>query len=300
MNFSSNLLKNWFMAKFNFEPELITPDDKHHTAILAMARQNAAEDLRKRLRERGAGPALDEIARALDLQSRPERIEGFDISHIEGKHPVASLISFKNGIPDKKNYRYFKLRTVIGKVDDYAAIREVVHRRYSRLIREGIELPDLLLVDGGIGQANAAKWVLDELGVDIIVTGLAEKNEELWLPEAKKPIVLSKQSEALKILQFIRDESHRFANNFNRKLRSKDFFFPILESVEGIGPNRAAAIMKGYESIANIAAADPAEMAKRCKISEASARAVRACAKLALEERKLNKTILENPVKAEK
>jgi excinuclease ABC subunit C len=283
-SFASNILTEWFVGNFNYEPELLTPTDKHHIAILAMARQNAAEDLRKRLKERGAGPALDELMRVLNLKTRPERIEGFDISHLEGKHPVASLISFNNGIPDKQNYRYFKLRTVIGIVDDFAAMREAVKRRYSRLIREGTELPDLILVDGGIGQANAAKEVLDDLGVDCGIVGLAKREEELWLPGAKEPIALSKQSEALKVLQFVRDECHRFATGLNRKLRSKDLFFPILESVEGIGAKRAAAIMKAYETIANIAASDPAEMAQRCRISENAARAVRACAKLALKD----------------
>ena len=286
-NLKEKLLMDWFNAKFNYQPELLTPTDKHHTAILAMARQNAQEDLRKRLKERGAGPALDELAKSLSLKTIPARIEGFDISHLDGKHPVASLISFKNGIPDKKNYRYFKLRSVIGVIDDYAAMREAVRRRYSRLIKEGTDLPDLILVDGGIGQVNAAKGVLDDLGVDCALAGLAEKNEEIWLPNAKRPLVLSRQSEGLKVLQFVRDECHRFANNFNRRLRSKDFFFPILESVEGIGEKRAAQIMKTYETIANIACADPLEMAELCRISEGSARAVRACAKLALENRKI-------------
>ena len=279
------LLSGWFRAKFDFEPELLTPAEKHHEAILAMARQNAAEDLRKRLKERGAGPALDELARVLNLQARPERIEGFDIAQLDGKHPVASLISFKNGVPDRKNYRYFKLRSVIGIVDDFAAMREVVRRRYSRLIREGKELPDLILVDGGIGQVNAAKGVLDDLGADCGLVGLAKREEELWLADAKEPIVLSRQSEALKVLQFVRDECHRFATGLNQRLRSKDLFFPVLESVEGIGPKRAAAIMKEYETIANIAAANISEIAERCKISESSARAVRAVAKLALEDR---------------
>jgi excinuclease ABC subunit C len=283
--FPNPLLLNWFKEKFNYEPELIIPTDKHHTAILAMARQNTMEDIRKRIKERGAGPALDEIARALNLQTRPERIEGFDISHLDGKYPAASLVSFKNGIPDKKNYRHFKLRSIIGKIDDYAAMREVVRRRYSRLIREGIDLPDLILVDGGIGQVNAAKGVLNELGIDCSLVGIAERKEELWLPGEKEPVVLSRQSEALKVLQFVRDECHRFASDFNRRLRSKELFFPVLESVEGIGPKRAAAIMKIYETINNIAAAAPEEIAERCRIPQAAARAVRACAKLALENR---------------
>ena len=283
-------LGEWFKGQFGCEPELVgmkqaASVEKHHAAILAMARQNALEDLHRLLKERGAGPALDELARLLNLQNRPERIEGFDIAQLDGKHPVASLISFKNGIPDRKNYRYFKLRTVVGVVDDFAAMREVVRRRYSRLIREGKELPDLVLIDGGIGQVNAAKGVMDELGMDSDVVGLAKREEELWLPQAKEPLVLPRSSEALKVLQFVRDETHRFATGFNQRLRSGDLFFPALESVEGIGPKRAAAVMKAYENIAAIAAADPAEIAARCRINVTAAGAVRAAAKLALENR---------------
>jgi excinuclease ABC subunit C len=284
--FEDSLLPDWFKSNFNFEPELLSPTEKRHEAVIAMAGQNAMEDLRKRLRERGAGPALDELARVLGLGERPERIEGFDIAQLDGKHPVASLVSFKNGAPDKKNYRYFKLRSVIGVVDDFAAMREAVQRRYSRLIREGADLPDLVLIDGGIGQVNAAKGVMDGLGIDIPVVGLAKREEELWLPGAKEALVLSRRSEALKVLQFIRDETHRFATGLNQRLRSKDLFFPALESVEGIGSRRAAAIMKAFGSVENIAAADPANIAELCRVSLASAKAVRAAARLALEDRK--------------
>jgi excinuclease ABC subunit C len=288
-------LRRWFKDQFNYEPELRFletgpaaeggEEEKHHTAILAMARQNALEDLRRRLKERGAGPALDELAQVLKLRARPERIEGFDIAQLDGKHPVASLISFKNGVPDRKQYRYFKLRTVIGVVDDFAAMREAVFRRYSRLIREGTELPDLILIDGGIGQVNAARGVLDELGADCDVVGLAKREEELWLPQAREPVRLSKRSEALKVLQFVRDETHRFATSFNQRLRSKELFFPVLESVEGIGPKRAAAIMRAYGELPAIAAAAPEDIAERCKLGAAAARAVRAAARLALEDR---------------
>jgi excinuclease ABC subunit C len=284
---TENLLK-WFREKFEFEPELLLPSEKHHMAIMAMARQNAAEDVRKRVKERGAGPVLDELARELHLTGRPERIEGFDIAQLDGKHPVASLVSFKNGIPDRKNYRYFKLRSVIGVVDDFAAMREAVLRRYSRLIREGKDMPDLILIDGGIGQVNAAKGVMDELGMDCGVVGLAKRDEELWLPHAKEPLVLPRRSEALKVLQFVRDETHRFATGLNQRLRSKDLFFPALESVDGIGKRRAAAIMKAYETIENIAAAAPAELAERCRITQSAAQAVRAAARLALADRKAN------------
>jgi excinuclease ABC subunit C len=280
-----NGLRRYFAEQFGCEPALLAPDEKHHTAILAMARQNAQEDIRRRIRERGAGPALDELAQSLKLKNRPERIEGFDIAQLDGKHPVASLISFKDGVPDRKNYRYFKLRTVVGIVDDFAAMREAVYRRYSRLIREGKELPDLVLIDGGIGQVNAAKGVMDELGMDSDVAGLAKREEELWLPRAKEPVVLSRRSEALKILQHVRDETHRFATSFNQRLRSGDLFFPVLQSVEGIGAKRAAAIMTAYGGVAEIAAAGAKEIAARCKLGQEAARRVRAAARLALENR---------------
>ncbi|MDR0721278.1 MAG: excinuclease ABC subunit UvrC [Treponema sp.] len=287
-------LCRWFVEQFGYTPAIVSLEeqpsqagsapDRRHWAVLAMARQNAQEDLRRRLKERGAGPALDELVQVLGLTRRPERIEGFDIAQLNGKHPVASLISFKHGRPDRKNYRYFKLRTVVGVVDDFAAMREAVQRRYSRLLREGKELPDLVLIDGGIGQVNAAQGVLDALGIDCDVVGLAKRDEELWLPHSTAGIRLSKRSEALKVLQFLRDETHRFATSFNQRLRSEDLFFPILESVEGIGPKRAGRIMKTYGHIGAIAAADPSSMAKACKISETLAQTVRAVAAIALED----------------
>jgi excinuclease ABC subunit C len=288
-------LRRWFAVQFGREPSILSPDEKRHAAILAMARQNALEDLRFRLKERGAGPALDELVRSLRLRRHPERIEGFDIAQLDGKHPAASLISFKNGIPDRKQYRYFKLRTVIGVVDDFAAMREAVRRRYSRLIREGRDLPDFILIDGGIGQVNAAKGVLDELGMDCDVAGLAKRDEEIWLPKAKTPIRLSRDSEALKLLQFVRNETHRFATSFNQRLRSGDLFFPALESIEGIGPKRAAALIKAYVTIEALAAAAAGDIAERCSISAAAARAVRAAAALALEDRRTARERLASP-----
>ena len=233
-------LKQYFNDTFGFVPQLLTPNEKRHEAALAMARQNALEELRRRQRERGAGPGLVELKQALNLKTKPLRIEGFDVSHLDGKYPVASLVSFRNGVPDKKNYRHFKLKTVIGIVDDYAAIREAVHRRYSRQLREEKELPDLILIDGGMGQVSAAKSVLDELGINCDIAGLAKEEEKIYQPFVKKPLQLSERSEALKILQFVRDESHRFAKSLNQKLRSKD----IVSSKAGQAISKLAAEKK--------------------------------------------------------
>jgi excinuclease ABC subunit C len=291
LSVQADALDRYFREQFGYTPNLIWQEglEKRHIAALSMARQNAQEELKRRLRERGAGPALDELKRVLSLKARPETIEGFDIAQLEGKHPVASLISFKNGVPDRKNYRYFKLKTVIGIVDDFASIREAVKRRYSRLVREGKELPDLVLIDGGIGQVNAARSVMDELGIDCDVIGLAKREEEIWLPHAATPIVLSRRSEALKVLQFIRDETHRFATGLNQRLRSGDLYFPVLESIEGIGPKRAAAIMKAFGNLEKIAAADPQEIAEKCGVPSTAAKAARSAARLALEEQEAKK-----------
>lgn len=286
---SSDPLKKWFAETFGYTPSIQSADDKHHAAVLAMARQNAQEDLRKRLKDRGAGPALEETMQALRLNRLPVRIEGFDIAQLEGKHPVASLISFKNGLPDRKNYRIFKLRTVIGIVDDFAAMREAVHRRYSRLAREGKDLPDLILIDGGLGQVNAAQSVLDELGVDCDIVGLAKRDEELWLPGSPEPLRLSKRSEALKLLQFVRDETHRFATSFNQKLRSEDICFSVLENVAGIGAKKAAAIMKSFISLERVAATSAEAIAEICGITPELARAVKTAASLSLADREAAK-----------
>jgi len=293
-------LKKWFKEKFNYEVALLFPAEKRHSAVLAMAHNNALEDIRRGLKERGAGPGLDELKRVLNLTIRPERIEGFDIAQLDGKYSVASLVSFKNGLPDKKNYRYFKLRTVIGIVDDFAAMREVVRRRYSRIIKEGKELPDLILIDGGIGQVNSAKAVLEDLGLDVSVIGLAKRDEEIWFPYASAPLCLSKRSEGLKILQFIRDECHRFATSFNQKLRSKELSFSVLESIEGIGAKRAEILMKIFGDLRYIAKADVVDIMKKCALNEELARKVKAYARLALEDQKAAQGRLQGESSGEK
>ena len=141
---------------------------------------------------------------------------------------------------------------------------------------------------------NAAQSILDDLAMNIDIVGLAEREEELWLPDAKEPIRLSRRSEALKVLQHVRDETHRFANTFNRKLRRTELSFPILESIEGIGPARAAAIMKTYQTLEAIAAAEIIDIAEQCGINEQTARAVRAVVKLAVEDREAKKKNLES------
>ncbi len=214
-------LGQWFERALKAEVDFPTAQERRHQVVLALARQNAEEDLRLRLKERGSAPVLAELARILHIDGALDLIEGFDISHLDGKYPVASMISFYKGRPINKNYRHYKLRTVDGSIDDYQAMREVIRRRYTRQLKEGADLPDLVLVDGGIGQANAAAGVLASLGLSLPVIGLAEKNEDIWKPGATGPISLPKDSPALKLLQHLRDETHRFANRLHALLRSK-------------------------------------------------------------------------------
>ena len=252
---------------------------RRHKAALAMAQFNAKEDAARRIKELGDFPALEELQKILSLDRPPHRIEGFDIAHLHGKYTVASLISFKDGNPDKKNYRIFRLRTTDGIIDDYASMREAVARRYTRLLNEAAELPDLIMIDGGIGQVNAAKAILDALELDIPLVGLAEKNEELYRPHINKPIILPRRSAALRVLQRVRDETHRFANTRNNRLRSKEELHLQFEQLPHIGEKRAARLLRSFSSIEKLAAASVEAAAAAARITQAQAEEVIAAAR---------------------
>jgi excinuclease ABC subunit C len=209
---------------------------------------------------------LTELAKALGLHEPPQRIEGFDISNISGTFAVASLVSFKNGRPDRANYRRFKIKTVEGQ-DDFAGMAEVVKRRYSRLINEGRarspseprragdstphpNLPDLILIDGGKGQLNTACGELKKLGLEKIpVIGLAKEFEEIYQPGESKPLRLGLDHPAVKLLQRIRDECHRVANSYNAQLRIKRISESVLDEFSGIGERRKQALLKKFGSV---------------------------------------------------
>ncbi|MGD0206089.1 MAG: excinuclease ABC subunit UvrC [Verrucomicrobiota bacterium] len=216
---------------------------------------------------------LTELAKALGLREPPRRIEGFDISNISGTFAVASLVSFKNGRPDRANYRRFKIKTVEGQ-DDFASMAEVVKRRYARLLREAnvaqasrlpkhgreteaesrrdacATLPDLVLIDGGKGQLNAACGELKKLGLEKIpVIGLAKEFEEIYVPGESKPLRLGLNHPAVKLLQRIRDECHRVANSYNAQLRIKRISESVLDEFPGIGERRKQALLKKFGSV---------------------------------------------------
>ena len=168
------------------------------------------------LKDRG----LDALQELLLLPTQPHVMECFDISHISGTDLVGSMVQFREGKPDQSNYRRFKLKTVEGN-DDFAAMREVVERRYTRLIQEKKELPDLILIDGGIGQLSSAQQILQMLELKIPLMGLAKKQEEIYLPASSQSLLLPKDHPALQLLIQMRNEAHRFAIKYHRHLRSK-------------------------------------------------------------------------------
>ena len=206
----------------------------------------------------------------LQLKTLPLHIECFDNSNIQGSNPVAAVVVFRNGKPAKKAYRHFNIKTVTGP-DDFASMREVVLRRYKRLIEEKQELPDLVVIDGGKGQLNAAVQSLKSLGIygQVPVIGIAKRLEEIYYPEDAYPIHISKQSSSLKLLQRIRNETHRFAITFHRNKRSKASLKSQLEDIPGVGPQSIDKLLKHFKSIQNIKAASVEALAEQVSTKRA-------------------------------
>ncbi len=262
----TKLIGEYFSKELGAATVFLKPEEKRHQAIWAMAAGNAREDIVRRLREGGDPEGVESLRLELGLQSPPLLIEGFDIAHLGGTLPVASLISFRNGVPDKKQYRHFRLKSLDGKIDDFESMREALGRRYTRRANEGAELPDLIMVDGGLGQVNAAKSIIDLLELDIPVIGLAKREEEIYLPGTAQPLRLSRHSPGLRLLQRLRDETHRFATGLNQRLRSKALKLLRLESLEGIGPARARNLMMAFGSLEGIAAQNAESVAERARL----------------------------------
>lgn len=199
--------------------------------------------------------AIENLGKLLQIPT-PVRIESFDNSNIMGTSPVSAMVVFVNGKPSKKDYRKYKIKTVVGP-DDYASMREVVRRRYSRVMRDGLTPPDLIVIDGGQGQVNIAKQVIqEELGLDIPIAGLQKNDKhqthELLFGDPLQVIELSRTSQEFFLLQRIQDEVHRFAITFHRQLRSKNSFSSQLDGIEGLGPKRKQLLMKHFKSLTKI------------------------------------------------
>ena len=197
--------------------------------------------------------ALAELQKVFDLPGVPERIEGYDISNIQGTAAVGSMVVFEEGRPKQANYRRFKIKSVPG-ANDYAMLGEVIKRRFKRSGAESpgngwSAMPDLILVDGGKGQLNAVNEAMKKSGVSIPVSSLAKEHEEIYLPDRSLPLVLPRNSPGLQLLQRVRDEAHRFAITYHRNVHNRNSFTSALDHISGIGPKRKRALLKQFGSV---------------------------------------------------
>src|ERR1700744_1257829 len=204
---------------------------------------------------------LTTMMKDLRMNQLPRHIECFDNSNFQGKYPVSAIVVFKDGKPSKKDYRHFNVKTVEGP-NDFATMEEAVHRRYRRMLDEGTELPQLIIIDGGKGQLSSALKSLKLLGIDkqVTVIGIAKRLEELYYPGDQYPLYLDKKSETLKIIQQLRDEAHRFGITFHRKKRDKGTLTTELELIEGIGKTTADKLLKSFRSVKKIREASVEEL----------------------------------------
>ena len=239
-------------------------------SLLEFARKGAVMFRAERLKnmeiknpERHTERLMAAMMRELHLDREPRHIECFDNSNIQGQFPVAACVVFRDGKPSRKEYRHFNVKTVVG-ADDFATMREIISRRYTRVLAEGKELPDLIVVDGGKGQLSSAVAVMKELGIydRVPVVGLAERLEEIYYPNDPLPYNLDRNGEPLKVVRHIRDEAHRFGITFHRNKRSAAFAVTSLTNIEGIGKQTSEALLKRFGSVAGVARASEEQIAE--------------------------------------
>lgn len=252
------------LVKAMVDTKVIKPQRGEKKQLVNLAIKNARVSLQQKfdLLEkdiRKTHGAIENIGELLNIP-KPVRIEAFDNSNIQGTSPVAGMVVFVNGKPSKKNYRKFKIKTVVGP-DDYASMREVIYRRYSRAMKDGLTPPDLIIIDGGQGQVNVARDVIEnKFGLDIPIAGLQKNDKhqthELLFGDPLEVVELPRNSEEFFLLQRIQDEVHRFAITFHRQLRSKNSFSSKLDGIAGLGPKRKQLLMKHFKSLPNVQKAD--------------------------------------------
>lgn len=248
--------------------EFVVPQRGDKRKLLEISLKNALQykaDKYKRMEklnpEQREMRTLTQMQKDLRLNCLPRHIECFDNSNISGSDPVASCVVFRNGKPSKKEYRHFNINTVEGP-DDYASMREVLNRRYSRLLAEDEELPQLVVVDGGKGQLNAAIEAFDEVGVrdKIAAIGIAKRLDEIYYPGDEIPLYIDKNSETLAVIQRLRDEAHRFGIKHHRSRRSKSQIHSVLDDIQGIGPKSQQAMLKHFKSVKRVSEASLADI----------------------------------------
>jgi excinuclease ABC subunit C len=264
---NADAVQRWLSGKRGDTVALLHPTEGEEAKLVRLSRSNARFlldelKLQKMKRADYVPHAVKSLQRDLRLKKLPRRIECFDNSNIQGSDPVASMVVFVDGKPKKSEYRKFKIKTVVGP-DDFASMREIIERRYTRVLNEGLELPDLIMVDGGKGQLSSAVEVLNKLGLsEQPIIGLAKRLEEVFVPEKSEPEMMPKASSGLKLLQQIRDEAHRFAITFHRSLRAKRTLQTELDLIEGIGKQRAKELLEAFGSVQGVKFATQEQLAE--------------------------------------
>ena len=254
-----------FLPDVAFEGvEFAVPKRGPKKRALDVGMKNATQymnDREKQAEKLNPDHAVDKLMQRMQsdfrLSTEPRHIECFDNSNIQGTNPVASCVVFRNGRPSKKDYRHFNIKTVVG-ADDFASMKEVLHRRYTRMMAEGESLPQLVVVDGGKGQLSAAVEAFDEMGIrgEVALVGIAKRLEEIYFPGDSLPLYLDKKSPSLRVVQALRDEAHRFGITHHRNRRSKSQTVSELDSVPGVGPATAARLMKAFKSVKRLKESD--------------------------------------------
>ena len=265
----AELTTEWLSRLAGRRVQIVVPQRGPKREFVAMAEENAAIALQNHLlsRDDRQQVVLEGLRRALALPGLPNRIEGYDISHVQGSEQVGSLVVWENGSMKKDDYKRFRIKTVAG-ADDFAALGEVLTRRFARALEQGTPLPDLVLIDGGRGQLNVGLKVLQDLGLDYLpVVALAKQQEEVYVGESLHPLVLDPTSPALHTLQKIRDEAHRFAITYHKKLRSKRTLQSVLDAIPGVGRTIRTSLLKTLGSARRVRESSVAELAAVPKVT---------------------------------
>jgi excinuclease ABC subunit C len=258
------LLEQWLTARRGTAVHIHVPQRGEKLRLLELVDRNArlAFELEWKHPRKQSQEILRALRDVLDLEVEPQRIECFDISNIQGSDVVASMVVFEGGLPKKSDYRKFHVKSVSGAPDDFASMREVVGRRYRRLLEEGKDLPDLVLIDGGKGQLGAAAAALDELGLgDQPVASLAKREEVIFVRGRDEPIALPRTSPVLQLVQRVRDEAHRFAIGFHRQARASRTLRSELDDVPGVGPGKRRKLLSIFGSVRGVRGATEGELA---------------------------------------
>jgi len=283
------VIENWLQSKRGSRVHIQVPYRGNKKQLMNIVAENAEQGLQQlKIKQQATSSALTdalaEIERELHLPHLPSRMECYDISNIQGRAAVGSMVVFDKGKPQPSHYRRFRIKTVSG-ADDYAMLQEVLRRRFKRFSLQSSDAstsnswavpPDLVLIDGGKGQLNAARSAMQEVGVDSTpVASLAKENEEIFIPQQSEPIRLPGSSPGLQLLQRLRDEAHRFALGYHLKIRRKDTFTSLLDTVPGIGPKRKRALLKQFGSVRAIRGASAEELTTVKGMTHSSAQKIK-------------------------